>query len=175
MMRDCSNVPISTCLLTISFTLLVLLLEHGARVAWRNAPKCSNRKYWQQLKLLDCRDVNSNKGIYGSCMKHLTKAVACGSAEAYVTVFRPSTPGTCDGPAIWNEQLLSYAAYNQQGEIVGDPKNVSFATSSLFTLQFIFSHLSYFYFSCDSLKCSRKGLDGKVPQMGHKGPMITYP
>jgi hypothetical protein len=22
-------------------------LEHGARVAWRNAPKCSNRKYWQ--------------------------------------------------------------------------------------------------------------------------------
>lgn len=97
-------------------------LEHGARVAWRNAPKCSNRKYWQQLKLLDCRDVKSNKDIYGSCMKHLTKAVACGSAEAYVTVFRPSTPGTSDGPVIWNEQLLSYAAYNQHGEIVGDPK-----------------------------------------------------
>jgi len=101
-------------------------LEHGARVAWRNAPKCSNRKYWQQLKLLDCRDVNSNEGIYGSCMKHLSKAVACGSAEAYVTVFRPSTPGTCDGPAIWNEQLLSYAAYNQHGEIIGDPKNLRF-------------------------------------------------
>ena len=118
--------PISTCVLIISLTLLVLPLEHGARVAWRNAPKCSNRKYWQQLKLLDCRDVKSNKDIYGSCMKHLTKAVACGSAEAYVTVFRPSTPGTSDGPVIWNEQLLSYAAYNQHGEIVGDPKNVSF-------------------------------------------------
>eukprot|EP00984_Skeletonema_dohrnii_P025776 scaffold14965_cov155-Skeletonema_dohrnii-CCMP3373.AAC.1 len=60
-------------------------LEHGARVAWRNAPKCSNRKYWQQLKLLDCRDENTNEGMFGSCIKHLTKAVACGSAEAYVT------------------------------------------------------------------------------------------
>eukprot|EP00984_Skeletonema_dohrnii_P005886 scaffold2082_cov110-Skeletonema_dohrnii-CCMP3373.AAC.1 len=60
-------------------------LEHGARVAWRNAPKCSNRKYWQQLKLLDCRNVDTNEGMFGSCIKHLTKAVACGSAEAYVT------------------------------------------------------------------------------------------
>lgn len=25
-------------------------LEHGARVAWRNAPKCSNRKFWQQVR-----------------------------------------------------------------------------------------------------------------------------
>eukprot|EP00984_Skeletonema_dohrnii_P034576 scaffold33595_cov95-Skeletonema_dohrnii-CCMP3373.AAC.1 len=101
-------------------------LEHGARVAWRNAPKCANRKYWQQLKLLDCRDVDTNEGMYGSCIKHLTKAVACGSAEAYVTVFRPIKPGTCDGPAIWNDQLLSYAAYNQDGGIIGDPKNLRF-------------------------------------------------
>ncbi|KAK1736786.1 nitric oxide synthase [Skeletonema marinoi] len=101
-------------------------LEHGARVAWRNAPKCSNRKYWQQLKLLDCRDVDTNEGMYGSCIKHLTKAVACGSAEAYVTVFRPTNPGTGDGPAIWNEQLLSYAAYNQDGKVIGDPKNLRF-------------------------------------------------
>eukprot|EP00985_Skeletonema_marinoi_P017024 scaffold9252_cov160-Skeletonema_marinoi.AAC.15 len=101
-------------------------LEHGARVAWRNAPKCSNRKYWQQLKLLDCRDVDTNEGMYGSCIKHLTKAVACGSAEAYVTVFRPTNPGTGEGPAIWNEQLLSYAAYNQDGKVIGDPKNLRF-------------------------------------------------
>eukprot|EP00984_Skeletonema_dohrnii_P002603 scaffold912_cov121-Skeletonema_dohrnii-CCMP3373.AAC.4 len=93
---------------------------------WRNAPKCSNRKYWQQLKLLDCRDVDTNEGMYGSCIKHLTKAVACGSAEAYVTVFRPTNPGTGEGPAIWNEQLLSYAAYNQDGKVIGDPKNLRF-------------------------------------------------
>lgn len=71
--------------------------------------------------------MNSNEGMFGSCIKHLTKAVACGSAEAYITVFRPTKPGTCDGPVIWNEQLLSYAAYlNEDGEVIGDPKNVSF-------------------------------------------------
>ena len=112
--------------------------EHGARVAWRNAPKCSNRKYWQQLKLLDCRDVNTNEGIFRSCIKHLTKAVACGSAEAYITVFRPTKPGTSDGPAIWNDQLLSYAAYNQHGEIIGDPKNVS--SRSAFSPCFVTIH-----------------------------------
>ncbi|KAL7439883.1 hypothetical protein ACHAXM_006921 [Skeletonema potamos] len=101
-------------------------LEHGARVAWRNAPKCSNRKYWQQLKLLDCRDVDTNQEMFHSCIKHLTKVVACGSAEAYVTVFRPAKPGTSDGPRIWNDQLLQYAAYNQDGHVVGDPKNLRF-------------------------------------------------
>lgn len=51
-------------------------LEHGARVAWRNAPKCSNRKYWEQLKLLDARNVTTNKGMYDACMLHLDTAVS---------------------------------------------------------------------------------------------------
>lgn len=51
-------------------------LQHGARVAWRNAPKCSNRGYWAGLKLLDCRHVESNEGMFDSCLKHLTKAVS---------------------------------------------------------------------------------------------------
>jgi hypothetical protein len=51
-------------------------LQHGARVAWRNAPKCSNRKYWQQLKLLDQRTVTSNKEMFDSCIDHLSKAVS---------------------------------------------------------------------------------------------------
>lgn len=50
-------------------------LEHGARVAWRNAPKCSNRKYWEQLKLLDCRGVETNEGIFKSCLDHISKAM----------------------------------------------------------------------------------------------------
>jgi nitric oxide synthase oxygenase domain/subunit len=63
-----------------------------------------------------------------------------GSSEAYVTVFKPATPGKDDGPQIWNDQLLQYAAFRksisidafEEGghafageEIVGDPKNVS--------------------------------------------------
>jgi hypothetical protein len=51
-------------------------LQHGAHVAWRNAPKCSNRKYWQQLKLLDRRTAASNREMFNSCMQHLSKAVS---------------------------------------------------------------------------------------------------
>ena len=53
--------------------------------------------------------------------------MACGSSEAYITVFRPTTPGnTLDGPHLWNDQLLQYAAYrNEDGSVMGDPKNVS--------------------------------------------------
>ena len=50
-------------------------LEYGAQLAWRNAPKCSNRKYWEQLKLLDCREVDTNEGMYKSCLKHISKAM----------------------------------------------------------------------------------------------------
>ena len=42
----------------------------------QNAPKCSNRKYWNSLKLLDCRDVTTNKGMFDSCIQHLGKAVS---------------------------------------------------------------------------------------------------
>ncbi|KAL7535297.1 LOW QUALITY PROTEIN: hypothetical protein ACHAXR_007456, partial [Thalassiosira sp. AJA248-18] len=116
-------------------------LQHGAQVAWRNAPKCANRKYWQQLKLLDCRDVATNTEIFSCCVQHLAKAMACGSSEAYITVFKPAPPDLrasllstasdhtthADGPRIWNDQLLQYAAYiDDQGKVTGDPKNLRF-------------------------------------------------
>ena len=102
-------------------------LQHGARVAWRNAPKCSNRKYWQNLKLIDCRGVTSNKGMYDCCVDHLTKAMSCGSSEAYISVFRQAKQGTVDGSRIWNDQLLQYAAYmDEDGNVTGDPKNLRF-------------------------------------------------
>ena len=34
-----------------------LAMAAGARVAWRNAPKCANRKFAMELRLLDKRDV----------------------------------------------------------------------------------------------------------------------
>jgi len=34
-------------------------LQHGMRVAWRNAPKCANRKFWKEIQLLDCRDIKT--------------------------------------------------------------------------------------------------------------------
>ena len=55
-------------------------------------------------------------------------------------MFRPAESGTEDGPRIWNEQLLSYAAYGDGGDVTGDPKTVrqySVSVSiSLFAAQF---------------------------------------
>ena len=41
-------------------------IEHGARVAWRNASKCINRIVHQELTLLDCRDVTTNEAMVRS-------------------------------------------------------------------------------------------------------------
>ncbi|EJK55330.1 hypothetical protein THAOC_24946, partial [Thalassiosira oceanica] len=102
-------------------------LQHGARVAWRNAPKCSNRGYWAGLKLLDCRHVKSNDGMFDSCLKHLTQAMSTGSSEAFITVFPPSHPrAKASGPQIWNGQLLQYAAYQTEDGVMGDPANLLF-------------------------------------------------
>ena len=56
-----------------------------------------------------------------------------GSSEAFITVFKPAAPGASDGPRIWNDQLLQYAAYRaspipfvNEGDIIGDPKNVRY-------------------------------------------------
>ncbi|KAL9178842.1 hypothetical protein ACHAXT_003973 [Thalassiosira profunda] len=103
-------------------------LQHGARVAWRNAPKCANRKYWGQLKLLDCRDEKTNRGMFDACIRHLDKAMSCSVSEAYITVFKPAPPGEeKDGPRIWNDQLLQFASYSdEEGKVIGDPKNLRF-------------------------------------------------
>ena len=51
--------------------------------------------------------------------------MSCGSSEAYITVFKSAPPGeNTEGPRIWNDQLLQYAAYSDGGEVTGDPKNV---------------------------------------------------
>ena len=50
--------------------------------------------------------------------------MSCAVLEAYITVFKPATPGHMDGSYIWNDQLLQYAAYGNGDAVIGDPKNV---------------------------------------------------
>eukprot|EP00898_Chlorokybus_atmophyticus_P001881 jgi/Chlat1/2694/Chrsp180S02868 len=86
-------------------------LQHGARVAWRNAPKCSNRKFWGELTLLDKRDVTSAEGMLDACLEMLESATLHGEG----------------GPRIWNNQLMRYAGWRTpEGAILGDPAEVKF-------------------------------------------------
>jgi len=104
-------------------------LQHGARVAWRNAPKCSNRKFWKELILIDQRHVTSNKGIWDACLDHAIRALKGGVTSTFITVFAPCTPGHLDGPKIWNDQLMRYAAHHAtDSSVIGDPVNLDFTT-----------------------------------------------
>jgi nitric oxide synthase oxygenase domain/subunit len=40
----------------------------------RNAPKCSNRKFWGELNLLDARDATSPSGMHTACLEILERA-----------------------------------------------------------------------------------------------------
>ena len=66
--------------------------------------------------------------MFDAIVQHLSKAKASSVATAYVTIFRPQTIASNDGPIIWNRQLIRYAGFknNQTGEIVGDPMEVEF-------------------------------------------------
>eukprot|EP00898_Chlorokybus_atmophyticus_P007291 jgi/Chlat1/7563/Chrsp63S00556 len=103
-------------------------LEHGARVAWRNAPKCSNRKFWSELTLLDRRDVTTAQGMHTACLDMLETATLHGATEVYISVFPPTHPITGEGgPRIWNTQLMRYAGWRlEDGSLYGDPAEVKF-------------------------------------------------
>lgn len=98
-------------------------LAHGARVAWRNSPRCIGRAYWRALQVLDCRDARTADDVYQQAVRHLR--VANGdrkrrSARPVMSVFPPAGPGRPTPPRIWNEQLIRYA---------GDPQYARFAAA----------------------------------------------
>ncbi|KAG2495440.1 hypothetical protein HYH03_006386 [Edaphochlamys debaryana] len=102
-------------------------LQHGARVAWRHAPKCSNRKFWEELNLLDHRHVDTPEGMFLACLEMLEAATLSCVTTANIVVFRPQTPGTQDGPRVWNNQLLRYCGYKQaEGSVLGDKAEADF-------------------------------------------------
>ena len=49
----------------------------GARVSWRNAPKCGNRKFAMELKLLDKRGVTTSQVHHGPTLLKLNLKLNC--------------------------------------------------------------------------------------------------
>lgn len=100
-------------------------LEHGARMAWRNAPKCIGRISWKNLVVRDCRHVSDPDTMFAECRAHLDAATNGGNIEIVMTVFRPTRPQERWGPRIWNSQLVRYAAYRDDtGAVIGDRANI---------------------------------------------------
>ena len=101
-------------------------LEYGARVAWRNAPKCIGRISWRNLVVRDKRDIVEPQAIFDECVQHLRAATNDGNIDIVLTAFAPRRPGERWGPRIWNSQLIRFAGYlRPDGSVVGDRANLA--------------------------------------------------
>ena len=109
-------------------------LTHGARVAWRNAPKCANRAKHMELSVADHRDVTSNEGAFAAILQLLETSLASGGTTTRMAVFRPRAPGEVQGPRLWNGTLLRFAGYAGEGGadtggVLGEPADAALTTA----------------------------------------------
>jgi len=101
-------------------------LSFGVKTAWRNARRCIMRSQWNTMTTIDARHITDPEEMIDACLHHLDVTRNGGRIRPHVTVFPQKKPGR-EGPRIWNEQLLRYAAYKMEdGTIIGDPVNVEF-------------------------------------------------
>jgi len=98
-------------------------IEHGARMAWRNSPRCVGRLFWETLVVRDRRDVDDAAGVHQECNRHLEEARNGGKIQPTITIFPPAVRGE-DQVRIWNHQLLRFAGYETDDGFVGDPAQV---------------------------------------------------
>ncbi|SMQ51195.1 unnamed protein product [Zymoseptoria tritici ST99CH_3D7] len=99
-------------------------LRHGLRLAWKHSSKCIMRSEYQTLEVRDFRHINTSREMCTTVIAALREAFNNGKIAPTVFAFPPRQPGT-RGPMFWNQQLLSFAAYEQDdGSVLGDPANL---------------------------------------------------
>lgn len=77
----------------------------------RNTPKCSNRKHFHELRLIDARGAATPSDMFDVCLELLETASMSCATTANIAVFKPQTPGSNDGPRVWNNQLIRWAQW----------------------------------------------------------------
>ncbi len=97
-------------------------LTFAARVAWRNSSRCIGRLYWRRLQVRDRREVTTAAEVAAEAIEHVREATNGGRIRPIITVFAPDTPAA-PGPRLVSPQVVSYAGYSGEGEMIGDPKN----------------------------------------------------
>ncbi|XP_066924992.1 nitric oxide synthase, inducible-like [Clytia hemisphaerica] len=101
-------------------------LAFGAKLAWRNAPRCIARKQWNSLKLFDFRHCQSAEEIFQRCLQHIQYATNGGLIRSTISIFKKRTENNKE-TRIWNSQLIKYAGYTQpDGSVIGDPNSCEF-------------------------------------------------
>ncbi|MCA9706506.1 MAG: nitric oxide synthase oxygenase [Myxococcales bacterium] len=96
-------------------------LAYGARLAWRNAPRCIGRFFWEGLQVRDMRHLQTEEQIFEAIVEHLRVATNGGDLLSVMSIFRPGPPTI----RLYNGQLIRYAGYRRDdGTVLGDPVNV---------------------------------------------------
>lgn len=104
---------------TGTYTLTREELEYGSKLAWRNSNKCIGRLFWQTMHVHDHRTLESEQEIFDALVHHIAFATNDGKIKPTISIFHPNV-------RIWNHQLLRYAGYEREGEIIGDPDSLEF-------------------------------------------------
>jgi nitric oxide synthase oxygenase domain/subunit len=101
-------------------------LVFGAKLAWRNSPRCIGRIQWNKLQVFDCRHITNGKEMEEAIKHHIKFATNEGNLRSALTVF-PQRTGKRDDFRIWSAQYFRYAGYKIDDQtILGDPANVEF-------------------------------------------------
>ena len=96
-------------------------LVWGARMAWRNAPRCPARVIWKNLTVFDKRHIDTADEMFKAICDHLEYSNNGGNIRPAITVFRQRIAGKPD-PRVWNNLMCQYAGYKMEdGSVVGDP------------------------------------------------------
>ena len=106
-------------------------LHYAAQLAWRNTARCSGRQFWKGLILRDCRHVTTVEEMFGHICEHIKIASNGGNIQSVMSVFPPRRDNQPDQLRIWNQQYLSYAGYEINGELIGDKAAIPFTNFCL--------------------------------------------
>ncbi|XP_039593239.1 nitric oxide synthase, endothelial-like [Polypterus senegalus] len=99
-------------------------LIYGARMAWRNAPRCIGRIQWTRLQVFDARDCTSAQEMFEHICSHIKYSTNKGNIRSAITIFPQRRKGRGDF-RVWNSLLIRYAGYCMpDGSVIGDPANV---------------------------------------------------
>ncbi len=97
-------------------------LAYGAQLCWRNSARCVGRQFWRGLDVRDYRHLTQPQAMADTLVEHIKIATNGGNLRPTMTVFAPDRP-EARGPRIWNNQLIRYAGYDVDGQILGDSAN----------------------------------------------------
>lgn len=101
-------------------------LQYGAKLSWRNAPKCANRAHWQELIVKDYRYVKTNEECNEALLEFLDESISSGATKTLMAVFPHRRPHQKQGPRTWNSNLYRFAGYRTKEGILGDPRDEEF-------------------------------------------------